>query len=243
MPVQIPLRIRLRDSSVFASYYAARNQAVVDALLAMTTGIAPTCVWLHGAPSTGKTHLLQSMCVRWSERGEASAYLPIRDLGASAQLLFGYGQFALVAIDDGELLAGRADWERALFSLHQELDERGGHLLIAGATAPAALDFKLRDLASRLNGGLVLTLAMLDEDEQMRALQLRAGLRGFELPEDTARYLLRRLPRDMATLCAFLDELDEASLIAQHKLTVPFVKSVLEKNKMTRVGSSGSADP
>jgi DnaA family protein len=52
-------------------------------------------------------------------------------------------------------------------------------------------------------------------------------LRGFELPDETAQYLLRRLPRDMATLCRFLDELDEASLAAQRRLTVPFVKEVM----------------
>jgi DnaA family protein len=39
---------------------------------------------------------------------------------------------------------------------------------------------------------------------------------------------LRRLPRDMVHLCAFLDQLDTASLAAQRRLTVPFVKEVME---------------
>jgi DnaA family protein len=38
---------------------------------------------------------------------------------------------------------------------------------------------------------------------------------------------MRRLPRDMPALFDLLDQLDEASLVAQRKLTVPFVKSVL----------------
>ncbi len=70
--VQVPTasawRIRLRDSSVFASYFGGRNQPVVDALLALPAGGAPTCIWLHGAPGTGKTHLLQALCAR---RGQA----------------------------------------------------------------------------------------------------------------------------------------------------------------------------
>ncbi|MGW8310551.1 MAG: HdaA/DnaA family protein, partial [Thiogranum sp.] len=56
----------------------------------------------------------------------------------------------------------------------------------------------------------------------------RAEQRGFELPEDTGRYLLRRLPRDLPALMKLLERLDTASLAAQRKLTVPFVKSVLE---------------
>ena len=189
----------------------------------------PTCIWLHGAATLGKTHLLQALCARAGGAGEA-AYVPLEQVVAlSEELLSGYGQFALVCLDDAQAIVARDPWERALFRLHQELDEHGGRLVISGAAPPAALGFKLRDLASRLNGGLVLTLHPLDEQEQIAALQLRAQLRGFELPDDTAQLLLRRLPRDMASLCAFLDELDEASLIAQRRLTVPFVRAIMEK--------------
>ncbi|MGH8176348.1 MAG: DnaA regulatory inactivator Hda [Steroidobacter sp.] len=227
---QLPLSIRLRDSSVFASYFAGRNQPVVDALLALTRGGPPTCVWLSGPNGVGKTHLLQALCARAGQNGEIAAYLPMDDASnLGADLLTGYGEFSLVCVDDVQGVAGRHDWERALFRLHQELDERGGRLVASGPAPPAALGFKLRDLASRLNGGLVMTLQPLDEQEQLEALRLRAQQRGVELPDDAAQFLIRRLPRNMASLCAFLDELDEASLAAQRRLTVPFVRDVMER--------------
>ena len=228
---QLPLRMGLRDSSVFSSYFAGRNRPAVDALLSIGTHVQPTCVWLQGPQASGKTHLLQASCVRWSERDNASAYLPLRDLIGRPDVLLGYGELAFVALDDIDLVAGAAEWERGLFRLHQELEERGGRLLVASALLPATAGFKLRDLASRLNGGLVLTLQSLSDEEQQQALRLRAQLRGFELPEDTVQFLQRRLPRDMESLCAFLDQLDEASLVAQRKLTVPFVREVLERSK------------
>jgi len=224
---QIPLPIRLRSSSVFSSYFPGRNRPAVEALLSLEAGVPPTCVWLHGPRAVGKTHLLQAACVRWSELGAGTAYVPLRELGDEAEMLTGYGQLALVAIDDVELVAGNAGAERALFRLYQELDESGGRLVVASSKPPGVLGFKLRDLASRMSGGLVLTLYELDEAEQVQALTLRAQLRGFELPEETVQYLQRRMPRDMASLCAFLDQLDEASLVAQRKLTVPFVRQVL----------------
>lgn len=233
---QIPLRMGLRDSSVFSSYFPGRNRAAVDALLSIGVHAQPICVWLHGPPASGKTHLLQASCVRWSERGSASAYLPMRDLVDRPEVLLGFGELAFVAIDDIDLLAGSAEWERGLFRLHQELEERGGRLLVASSLMPATAGFKLKDLASRLNGGLVLTLQTLSDEEQQQALRLRAQLRGFELPEDTVQFLQRRLPRDMESLCAFLDQLDEASLAAQRKLTVPFVRQVLERSKAPSVG-------
>jgi DnaA family protein len=39
---------------------------------------------------------------------------------------------------------------------------------------------------------------------------------------------VHRLPRDMHSLCAVLDRLDEAALAAQRRLTVPFLRQVLE---------------
>ena len=60
-------------------------------------------------------------------------------------------------------------------------------------------------------------------------LKLRARVRGFELPDETARWLQRRFPRDMHTLYELLDALDEASLIAQRRLTVPFIRTVLKE--------------
>jgi DnaA-homolog protein len=231
--MQLPLGIRLQDSSVFESFLPGRNQPLVDALLSLASdeqARAPTCLWLHGPTGSGKTHLLQAVCALAGRAGRGAAYLPLPQvIEFGDELLAGFGELAVVCLDDAHAIAGRDAWERSLFRLHQELDERGGRLLVSGPTPPAALPFKLRDLGSRLNGGLVLTLQPLDEAEQIAALRLRAQLRGLELPDDTAQFMLRRLPRDMAHLYGFLDQLDQASLIAQRRLTVPFVKEVLER--------------
>ena len=68
----------------------------------------------------------------------------------------------------------------------------------------------------------------LNDEEQLEALDLRAQLRGFELPAETARYLQRRFPRDMRTLCEILDTLDDAAFAAQRRLTVPFIRDVID---------------
>jgi DnaA-homolog protein len=228
MSQQLALSVQLRDSSLFTSYHAADNQAVVDALLALPLRGPPACVFLHGGPSVGKTHLLQALCALNGARGEPAAYLPLRDLQTMGpEVLQGHGHRPCVCVDDLEVIAGRADWERALFALHQQLEEQQGHLVLASALPPAASGIRLRDLGSRLAGGLVLTVRGLDDAGRIAALQLRAHLRGCELPDETAQYLLRRLPRDMSALCDFLDRLDGASLAAQRRLTIPFVRAVL----------------
>ena len=72
-------------------------------------------------------------------------------------------------------------------------------------------------------------MQVLVDDDKKRALKLRAVTRGFDLPDEVGDYLLRYFPRDMHALFALLDHLDTASVVAQRRLTIPFVKTVLER--------------
>ncbi|MGD9843203.1 MAG: DnaA regulatory inactivator Hda [Steroidobacteraceae bacterium] len=227
---QIPLPIQLRASSVFTSYCMGANHEALSALQNLrSTGPSPV-VFLYGVSGTGKTHLLQAACVRASETQQQASYLPLRELHQyGPELLQGAEHTHLVCLDDVSEVLYQPDWSRALFNLHRDLEEQGGKLLLADAQAPAALTIALPDLASRIMAGTILRLQPLDDTAQIEALQLHANQRGLILPSDVVSYLLRRLPRDMHSLCGFLDELDLASLTAQRKLTVPFVKEVLAR--------------
>jgi DnaA family protein len=45
---------------------------------------------------------------------------------------------------------------------------------------------------------------------------------------------MKRMPRDLRSLFDILDELDEASLAAQRRLTIPFIRDALEKHADTK---------
>jgi DnaA family protein len=47
------------------------------------------------------------------------------------------------------------------------------------------------------------------------------------LSHDTASFLLQRIPRDIHYLTQVVEQLDQASLVAQRRLTIPFVRNVL----------------
>jgi DnaA family protein len=225
---QLPLGVRLRTSATFGTFHAGPNGELVAALRARAGGAATTPVWIWSAPGHGRSHLLQATCACAAEIGVPSAYLPLAaDLLAPA-MLAGLEHLGVVCVDDVDAVAGRADWERALFVLYNELAERGGRLVCAAAAAPPALQFALPDLASRFAASLVWQVRPLSEDDVPAALQARAAALGLEVPEDTLQYLLRRMPRGFAALCEVLDRLDGAALARQRRLTVPFVRSVLE---------------
>src|SRR3569623_871177 len=134
-----------------------------------------------------------------------------------------------VRVRDGvDRIAGDRGWETALFHLYNRVREAGGQLVVAARGNPATLALDLPDLRSRLSWGLVLQLHELGDEDKAAALRLQAHQRSKEMPAEVASFLMRRCRRDMAALFALLDELDHASLAAQRRLTVPFVKSVLD---------------
>ena len=225
---QLPLGVRLNDSAVFETYSPGPNEEAVSFLERMAIGAADSGAWLWGISGSGKTHLLQAAC-RAAEIGARSAgYLPMDRLAKHGPgVLEGWHDRDLVALDSVESVTGNPGFETALFKHFNDLHASGGRLLIATQCPPANLPIKLADLKSRLAWGVIYQLERLDDDQCVSALKLRARHRGLEMPDATARYLMRRLPRDIATLCDWLDRLDLASLAAQRRLTVPFVRDVL----------------
>lgn len=225
---QLPLTLGAKDSAAFESFLPGPNREPWERLRQLAVGSPGIYLW--GEPGTGKTHLLAAACHGAGHRGEAAVYLPMDppDQFPSA-LLDGLEQVDLVCIDDIQRIAGREEWELALTRLLQRLADTGAALAVAGDGPPAGLGLRCSHLESRLGGLLVYRLRELDDGQRLEALQLRSARRGFKLPDEVGRYLLRRCDRSMAALFAALDALDRASLAAQRKLTVPFVRSVLKE--------------
>lgn len=228
MTAQLPLGLALKDSATFANFIPGPQSEVLQALQESARGGGEPFIYLAGAAGTGKTHLLQAACHAAAQQSHAVAYLPLQQVAEfGTEMLDGLEQMRLVCLDDLQIVAGRADWEQAFFNLFNRLRDSGGRLIVAAAPKPAQLGLALPDLTSRLGWGVTYVLQALDDADKLSALRLRAQARGFELPDEVGNYLLARLPRDMHALFAVLDQLDYASLAAQRRLTVPFIKSIL----------------
>lgn len=222
---QLPLGVSIQDRATFASFYPGPNPMAVERLRSIAYGDRGV-IWLWGAKGSGRSHLLQAACAAAGAR--RAAYLPLRELGEAATgFLSDVRLLDLLCIDDIGCRIGHRDFELALFSAYSSLEERGGGLIVAADQAPVGLNWVLADIRSRFGAAEIFQLKALDDEGEREALRLRAASRGLDLPEETARYLLRRFPRDMSTLGRLLDEIDLASLSAQRRLTVPFVKSIL----------------
>jgi DnaA-homolog protein len=224
---QLALGVRLRAEAVFDSFWPGPNGEIVAALRAPSA--AP--LWLWGAAGSGKTHLLQAVC---AAAGDSAAYFPLaRSHALPAEALAGFERSRVLCIDDADAVAGDLAWERALFRAFNEAGELGTRLIFAAAAPPRQPDWRLEDWRSRAAACVVYQLRELDDAGRLEALRLRAAQRGLQLPYETSEYLLKRMPRDLRSLFEVLDQLDEASLAAQRRLTIPFIRDALEKHAGT----------
>jgi DnaA family protein len=226
---QIPLPFPLPHLA-FGLFWPGANQALFDQLQRVAGGTEERIVYLWGAEGTGKSHLLQAVCNRAGAAARRAAYVPLADRERlDPSLLDGLEEMNVVCVDDVDRAAGDAAWERALFNLFNRVREAGRSLVLSGDAAPNSLSIELSDLRSRLAWDLVFRIEPLDEAERFGALRHHAAQRGMEIPDDVLRFLSRRIPRDPHTLFRWLERLDRESLAAQKKLTVPFVKELLER--------------
>ena len=226
---QIPLPIRLDVHARFSTFVAGENRIVLDHLLGISASQRAQILWIWGPSSSGKSHLLQALCASENDLGRSTIYLPMKDSGLPGSgVLDGLETLDLVAIDDVEQIAGVSDWEHALFVLYNELLTQEGCLLMTASRPPGVIAFSLPDLASRAAGAVVYYLEPLGEDAALVALKEHASCRGLELPDTSAHYLMRHVERNMSALCGSLEKLDMASMVSQRRLTVPFIRDVLE---------------
>lgn len=228
MPWQLPLGVGIQDDATFANFLPADNAPAVAALGEQLLRDDEPLIYLWGSASSGRSHLLQAACNAASDRGMRTLYVPLDQLGHFPPLMLeDTEQLDLLALDNIDVVMGRKRWEEGLFHCFNRLRDAKRRLLVSAPCAPRHLEVTLPDLASRLGWGMTFHLSTLNDEQRCQALILRASARGMQLPEEVARYILHRGPRQLGLLFETLDRLDTASLSAQRKLTIPFVKQAL----------------
>lgn len=227
MSPQLPLALKFPPDQRFDGFVG--NEPERDLVACIATGDLDDWLYLVGPPGSGKTHLLLAACAEAQARGRRTAYLPLASVAGRLQdVLAGFDETMLVCLDGLDAIAGERADESALFHFYNRARAANTMVIYAARLPPNELPFVIPDLVSRLAQCVRLQLSTLDDDGRRQVLQQRAARRGLELDETVLDYLFKRVGRDLATLTTLLDRLDKASLAAQRRITVPFLKQALD---------------
>lgn len=229
MTTQLPLALRWPRRQRFEHFHAGDNAAAVDALRAAAVEPSAPWVFVSGPLGSGRTHLLIASCQAAIDAGRTAQYLPLAGLrGTRADAIRAMAGSDVLAIDDIDSIAGESDAEHALFDTFNRYRAEGCTLLFAALGAPVVLDIALPDLRSRLGSCTQALLKPLSDAERRAVLREQAAVRGIELDDVVLDWLFAHHARDLGALLDLLDTLDRASLAAQRRVTVPFLRNLLK---------------
>jgi len=226
---QLPLVFPLNESYVFDGFISEDGEQILHSLKEVSIGEGGQLTYLYGTQGSGRSHLLQATCHGALVAGRSSIYLPLAELiNHSPSALDGLEALDLVAIDDLDTLLEEDLWQEALFHLFNRILQSNTSLIFTASQPPGKLSMALADLRSRLESCLILQVKPLPEALLPELIRRRAERRGIEISDEVIEYILRREIRDNNALLELIDRLNQASLAAQRRVTIPFIRSIMK---------------
>lgn len=193
---QLALKLETRPRYAEADLLANPGQALARAWLERTAEWPQLRLVLWGAAGSGKTHLVHA----WAERVGGVVL-------RQAPRAWPETPAAIDSLDD------IAD-EAALLHLLNAAAEARRPLLLATTEPPARLPLRLPDLASRLRAAQCVEIGRASDDFLALLFARLLAERQLPVPEAVRTWLLTRLPRSPAAICAAAEQLDAAALAA-----------------------------
>jgi DnaA family protein len=226
---QLPLALRWPRRQRFEHFHPGANAATLASVEQLAREPGAPWLYLCGPTGSGKSHLLMAACQVAIEGGRTVQYLPLASLRDKAVAIRGVAGSEFLALDGLEAIVGNRDAEHALFDVYNQAKAEGAALLFAAEALPSQLGLGLPDLRSRLGACQQALLKPLDDAERRAVLRQQAATRGIELDDTVLDWLFARYARDLGALLDLLDRVDQASLAAKRRITVPFLRDLLRE--------------
>jgi DnaA-homolog protein len=226
---QLGLPLSIRDDARFNNFLAPPGSVRAQAIQYLQDfGPDSSLVFLWGAGGAGLNHLLLASCNKHKSQGRSVQYLPLIDVVSfdPSDVLNGLEELDLLCLHRLDAIAEKTDWQEAIFHLYNRMMANGRKLIVSADAPPVQLGFSLADLTSRLCQGVIFHLPPYSDNEKIEIVRYRGKCVGLEISEECARYIINRDSRALSDLMTRLVELDKASLQAQRRITIPFVKGL-----------------
>ena len=226
---QIPFEFGNFQKIDFTSFIEGENQDLLDFLNTMTKKKKNDCLYIWGSQGTGKTHLLQAACKQADDMNSQVTYIPLKQYEEfDSEIFNGLGKLDLICVDDLEFISGNLEWQQRLTLLYNEIRDNNNSIIISSTSSPKNIKIALDDLKSRLVWGPVDKIKPPNDELKIEILKRKASERSFELSKSVAEFLIHRTDRDLNSLIKILDVIDHSSLAAKRKVTIPFVKKLID---------------
>ncbi|MFV9838671.1 MAG: DnaA/Hda family protein [Aaplasma endosymbiont of Hyalomma asiaticum] len=179
-----------------------------------------SCFVLYGAHGSGKTHLAHL----WQKLKKAH----FLDIDAIDKTIATISSCPAVIIEDIDDVSSE-EW---LLHCYNYAKENGKPLLLTASVAPNKLNYRLRDLESRILAAISAKLA--DPNEELLRIMLVKLFTDRQLHIDikAINYILNNVERSFKKLSDVVNVIDNELVNASGVVTVPFVRSIIRRTEL-----------
>lgn len=182
-------------------------------------------VCIYGSEGCGKTHLANVFSNRVSMLTNYPYKIPfIKAKNVKMENIYGlFAENHCLVVEDLEKNIN----QEAMFHLYNLYRNEGGNILFTSRTAPARLNFELKDLQSRLN--IVPSIEIRDPDDDLLSsliVKLFSDRQIMVSPE-IINYMLNNMQRSFSFARKAVAEIDNISLARKRAVSIPIVKEAL----------------
>ena len=217
---QIPIDFEFLKKKTFDNFIIGNNEKLFHELANVSNN--NQIILIYGQKSSGKTHICNALL---NQLNIPNLFI---NIDVNLDQIDPSDSYDLLVIDDFDLLISKPIFEEKLFIIlnNQILNKKP--TVITSSRYINECSLTLKDLSSRLLSDKIFTINELSDSEKIEMMVSLSSQRGLVIPEKSLNYIINNCNRDLFFLCAFIRNLDDVSLSAKKRITIPFIKKVID---------------
>ncbi|MFZ4574802.1 MAG: chromosomal replication initiator protein DnaA [Phycisphaerales bacterium] len=217
------------------------NRLAHAAALAVSTnpGRAYNPFFIHGGVGLGKTHLLQSVCLKIAEQYPSAVmyytscdafvtqFIESVQSGEMSEFRHRFRDVDVLVIDDIHFLAKRDRTQEEFFHTFNSLYQASKQIILSSDAPPEDIPDLEDRLVSRFKWGLVAKIEPPGYETRVAILKTKARIRGLVLPDAVAELIASRIDTNIRELEGVIVKLHIMAAVEHRPIDLDLCRSAL----------------
>ena len=195
---------------------------------------------IYGGVGLGKTHLLQSIGNKISNKSNLSVYYVTSEKFARQfvdalkenklkEFTNFYSNIECLIIDDVQFFKGKVKTQEVFFHIFNQLNLNRKQIILAADKSPVELDGLTNRLISRFKSGLTVELEKPDYETRLDILNHKIKEEGINIEKEIVQFIALQVDTNIRELEGVLISLLAHSTITKKSIDLDLAKSVINK--------------
>ncbi|MFL3000745.1 MAG: chromosomal replication initiator protein DnaA [Cytophagales bacterium] len=228
----------------FKSFISGKCNSVAKAAgkrISKSPGDSPfNPLMIYGGVGLGKTHLLQSIGNKISNKSNLSVYYVTSEKFARQfvdalkenklkEFTNFYSNIECLIIDDVQFFKGKVKTQEVFFHIFNQLNLNRKQIILAADKSPVELDGLTNRLISRFKSGLTVELEKPDYETRLDILNHKIKEEGINIEKEIVQFIALQVDTNIRELEGVLISLLAHSTITKKSIDLDLAKSVINK--------------